>query len=240
MTKSEGFDLTRSVDELVRFSADQLRSIGRLRLIGYGLLILALFDTIQLFIAPNFMNPAWELQTMGGLIERVPVPLLGLALVFFGEDYNRNRLEDILLKLLSWLTLLLAVLSLLLMPLGIINTGRINTSTTQQINAQAQQELSLLEQIEEQVQTGTQEQLQTLALELNRLGLPVDGQNTEQLRADILTNIPTAKERVQVQSQQQIQNQRQTLLKNSVKWNLGALVASVLFFMIWRGTGWAR
>lgn len=240
MTKSEGFDLTRSVDELLRFSADQLRSIGRVRMIGYGLLILALFDTIQLFIGPSFMNPGWELQTMGGLIERVPVPLLGLALVFFGEDYNRSGLEELLLKLLSWLTLLLAVLSLLLIPLGINNTLRINTSTTQQINAQAQQELSLLQQIEEQVQTGTPEQLQTLALELNRLGLPVDGQNTEQLRSEILNNIPQAKEQVQAQSQQQIQNQRQNLLKNSVKWNLGALVASVLFFMIWRGTGWAR
>jgi light-regulated signal transduction histidine kinase (bacteriophytochrome) len=165
---------------------------------------------------------------------------LGIALVFFGEDYNRNRLEDILLKVLSWVTLLLAVLSLLLIPLGVINTGRINTNATNQINTQAQQELSLLQQIEEQVQTGTPEQLQTLALELNRLGLPVDGQNTEQLRTDILNNIPQAKQRVQVQSQQQLQNQRQNLLKNSVKWNLGALVASVLFFMIWRGTGWAR
>jgi hypothetical protein len=240
MTKSEGFDLTRSVDELLRFSADQLRSISRIRIVGYGLLVLALFDTIQLFIAPNLMNPAWELQTMGGLIERVPVPLLGLALVFFGEDYNRTRLEDILLKVLSWLTLLLAVVSLLIIPLGINNTFRINTSTAEQINLQAQQELSQLQQIEEQVQTGTPEQLQTLALELNRLGLPVDGQNTEQLRADILNNIPQAKEQVQVQSQQQIQNQRQNLFKNAVKWNLGALVASVLFFMIWRGTGWAR
>lgn len=240
MSKSEGFDLSRSVDELLRFSADQLRSIGRVRMVGYGLLVLALFDTIQLFISPSFMNPGWELQTMGGLIERVPVPILGFALVFFGEDYNRTGLEDILLKLLSWLTLLLAVVSLLLIPLGINNTLRLNTLNNQQISAQAQQQISQLQQIEEQVQGGTTEQLQTLGLELNRLGLPIDNQNPEQLRTEILNNIPIARERVQTQAAQQTANQRQTLLKNSVKWNLGALVASVLFFMIWRGTRWAR
>lgn len=240
MSKSEGFDLSRSVDELLRFSGDQLRSIGRIRMVGYGLLVLALFDVIQLFISPSFMNPSWELQTMGGLIERIPVPLLGLALVFFGEDYNRTGLEDILLKLLSWLTLLLAVVSLLLIPLGINNTLRLNTLNNQQIAAQAEQQISQLEQVEAQVQGGSPEQLQTLGLELNRLGLPIDSQNPEQLRSEILQNIPIAKERVQTQAAQQIANQRQTLLKNSVKWNLGALVASVLFFMIWRGTRWAR
>jgi hypothetical protein len=30
------------------------------------------------------------------------------------------------------------------------------------------------------------------------------------------------------------------LLKNSVKWNLGALVSAALFFNIWKTTSWAR
>ncbi|MEB3828725.1 HpsJ-like protein, cyanoexosortase A-associated [Phormidium sp. CCY1219] len=240
MSKSEGFDVSRSVEELLRFSGDQLRSIGRIRMVGYGLLVLALFDTIQVFISPNFMNPNWELQTMGALVERAPVPLLGFALVFFGEDYNRTGLEDILLKLLSWVCLLLAVVSLLFVPLGINNTLRLNRINNQQITVQSQQQLEQLEAIEQQVSQGSTEQLQTLALELNRLGLSVDSTNTEGLKNEILSRIPQAREQVQTQTQQVRQNQRVNLLKNSVKWNLGALVSSALFFMIWRGTRWSR
>ena len=33
---------------------------------------------------------------------------------------------------------------------------------------------------------------------------------------------------------------RLSLWKSSVKWNLGALVSGVLFIRIWRGTHWAR
>ena len=32
------------------------------------------------------MNPAWEFQTFGGLVERVAVPLIGLVFVFYGKE----------------------------------------------------------------------------------------------------------------------------------------------------------
>jgi len=39
---------------------------------------------------------------------------------------------------------------------------------------------------------------------------------------------------------EQKNTQKMGLLKNSVKWNLGALVASVLFFILWKSSRWAR
>ncbi len=86
---------------------DQGFSIYRLRWIGYGLLILSLLDTIAVLIPANFGNRLWELQTIGAVVERVPVPLLAMALIFFGEGYDRRGLEDIFLKVLSWVCLLL-------------------------------------------------------------------------------------------------------------------------------------
>lgn len=53
-----------------------------LRFIGYGLLILTLFDVIYIIVPPLFMNPAWELQTLGTLVEHTPVPLIGIGLIF--------------------------------------------------------------------------------------------------------------------------------------------------------------
>ncbi|MBW4679360.1 MAG: HpsJ family protein [Microcoleus vaginatus WJT46-NPBG5] len=225
---------------MTRSEGDEGRSIYRLRWVGYGLLLLALFNTVEIFIPPDFMNPGWELQTIGALVEQVPIPLMALVLIFFGESYDRTRLEKPLLKLLSWLCLLLALLFLLLIPLALVNTLRVDDQVNQRINAQAQQQISQLQQVEDQLTKGTPEDIRTLATQLNSLGIAIDSQNPEEIKSQILARIPPAKAQLQQQAQTERSNQRLGLVKSSVKWNLGALISSVLLFIIWRGTGWAR
>lgn len=215
-------------------------SIYRLRWVGYGLLILSLLDTIALLTPANFGNRLWELQTIGGIVERVPVPLLALALIFFGEGYDRRRLEDIFLKILSWICLLLALTFMLMLPLGIFGTIYVNNQNNQQITTQANQQLAQLQQVEERLNKGSPEDLKNLAGELTRLGVQADTQNPQELKTQILSRITPAKERLQAQSATVQSNQRLALLKNAVKWLLGALISAVLFFMMWRGTDWAR
>lgn len=89
---------------MTRADSDQGQSIYRLRWVGYGLLLLALFDTIEVLTPPQFTNPAWEFQTIGALVERVPVPLLGLVLVFFwgifqSQPIRRNFPENLVVVL---------------------------------------------------------------------------------------------------------------------------------------------
>ncbi|MEG3859070.1 HpsJ-like protein, cyanoexosortase A-associated [Microcoleus sp. herbarium12] len=215
-------------------------SIYRLRWIGYGLLILSLLDTIAVLIPANFGNRVWELQTIGAVVERVPVPLLAMALIFFGEGYDRTGFEDLLLKVLSWVSLLLAVIFLLMLPLGIFGTIYVNNQNNKQINTQANQQLAQLQQVEDKLNKGTPEDLKNLAGELTRLGVQADTQNPQELKNQILSRITPAKERLQAQSATVQSSQRMGLFKNAIKWLLGALISSVLFFTIWRGTDWAR
>ena len=215
-------------------------SIYRLRWIGYGLLILSLLDTIAVLIPANFGNRVWELQTIGAVVERVPVPLLAMALRFFGEGYDRRRLEDIFLKVLSWVCLVLALVFLLMLPLGIFGTIFVNNQNDKQITTQANQQLAQLQQVEERLNKGSPEDLKNLAGELTRLGVQADTKNPQELKTQILSRITPAKERLQTQSAAVQSSQRLGLLKNAVKWLLGALISSVLFFTIWRGTDWAR
>lgn len=215
-------------------------SIYRLRWIGYGLLILSLLDTIAVLIPANFGNRVWELQTIGAVVERVPVPLLAMALIFFGEGYDRKGLENFFLKVLSWVCLVLALVFLLMLPLGIFGTIYVNNQNDKQITTQANQQLAQLQQVEERLNKGTPEDLKNLAGELTRLGVQADAKNPQELKTQILARITPAKERLQAQSTAVQSNQRLGLLKNAVKWLLGALISSVLFFTIWRGTDWAR
>ncbi|HIK11450.1 MAG TPA: hypothetical protein IGS52_14495 [Oscillatoriaceae cyanobacterium M33_DOE_052] len=221
-------------------SREQGLSIYRLRWIGYGLLAFAIIDVLLLLYPPQLTNAVWQLQTMGQIVERLPVPLMGLALVFFGDSYDRSRLEDNLVKLLSWVSLLLAVAFLVMVPLGAVNTLRINTQNNQQITAQAEGRLQELKQVEEQVSAGTTADLRNMAQELNRMGLPVDVNKPEELKTEILSRIGIARDQLPRQTEATRNSQRLVLLKNSAKWNLGALISSVLFFYIWKGTDWAR
>ena len=237
MTKSNSDRFTPVVQELQAFAFSQQGSMTIVRSLGYGLLLLALFDIVEMFVPPNFMNPAWEFQTFGALVERVPVPLIGLVLVFFGEMNSRTKWEFPILKLLSWLTLLFALLFFLMIPLGVGNTLRLNNQSVAQISTQSKQQLSQAEQVEKQLNQATPQQIDNF---LKSQGRSLDGKNPEELKSQILSQVSKAKEQIQTQAEATQSLQGLSLIKSSVKWNLGALVAGSLFITLWKGTRWAR
>lgn len=208
------------------------RSIYRLRWIGYGLLIFAVIDSLQVLIPPNFTNPAWELNTIGALVERVAVPLLGLGLIFFGEFYDRTMPEKLSLKALSWLSLVLTIVFVLLIPMGVLGTIQINSQASQQVGIQMEQ----FKKLEDQLNQSKPEDIKNLGAQLNNLGVSIDANDPDKLKGAVMARINGAKAKVQADRS----NQRLTLLKNSVKWNIGALIAATLFFVLWKTTDWAR
>ncbi|WP_448571738.1 HpsJ-like protein, cyanoexosortase A-associated [Trichothermofontia sp.] len=219
---------------------DEARSIYRLRWIGYGFLLFFGIELGRILIPPRFLDPVWEFEAIGAIVERVVVPLLGMGLVFFGEHYGRKPPEKILLRLISWGAGLLALLFLLMVPLGVVNTLRINAQNQQQLTAQAEQQRAQLQQLQSRVEASTPETLQTLMNQLNRAGITLEDDNPATLKTEVVTRIDTLQAQIdqQVTIAQGIGFRR--LLKNSVKWNLGAIISCALFGMIWRTTKWAR
>ncbi len=237
MTKSNTEKFIPLVQELQEFAFSQIASITILRILGYGLLLLAFFDIIEMFVPPNFMNPAWEFQTFGALVERVPVPLIGLVFVFYGELHSRAKWEFVTVKLFSWLTLLLAVFFFLLIPLGIGNTVRLSNQSAAQISNVSKQQISQAEQVEKRLSTATPQQIDSF---LKSQGRSLEGKSPEEVKSQILSEVAKAKTQIKNQAQSTQSSQRLNLLKSSVKWNLGALVSGALFFSIWKATKWAR
>ncbi len=237
MTKSNSDRFTPLLQELQAFAYSQQGSMTILRSLGYGLLLLAFFDIVEMFVPPNFMNPAWEFQTFGALVERVPVPLIGLVLVFFGEMHSRSKWEFPLLKLLSWLTLLFALLFFLLIPLGVGNTLRLNNQSAAQIITLSKQQISQAEQLEKQLNQATPQQIDNF---LKSQGRSLEGKNPEELKTQVLSQVSQAKKQIKTQAEAAQSLRGLNLIKSSVKWNLGALVAGGLFISIWKGTSWAR
>lgn len=203
------------------------------RPIGYCLLLLGLFDIIDIFVPLRFMNPNWEFQMIGSLVERLPVALLGLGLVFYGKKDIQSKWELPILKFLSWASLLVGILLLLLSPLLIVDSLRLKNQINHQINTEVTQQLSQFERIEKQVSQGTDKDITNAMTRLNQ-GTPLDIKNPQEVKSKLLAEINQAKGKIRTQTETTWADRRLALVKNTVKWLLGALVLGVLFIYIWR------
>lgn len=234
-------DIYRLVEEeLLKLGKSIDSVVGNLNLwhwLGYGLLLLAFFDVVEIFVPPRFTNSAWEFQTVGALVERVAVPLFSLVLVFSGKLENRPKWERPILATLSWLTLLVGLLYFLLIPLGVTSTVRLYRANIQQVEQEYKQQVSQADKVEQQLNQTTSAQLEDL---VKKQGRSLEGKDPQELKTQLLTQLSQAKKQIKTQAETKKSTGNLNLLKSSVKWNLGALVVGTLFITFWKATGWAR
>lgn len=210
-------------------------------LLGYGLLVFALIDYVHIIIPTQFTNPSWELQTIGALVEHAAIPLLGLMLIFFRHEGYIGNLEQNLLKFLSWVSLLVGVLYLLMLPLGITDTWRMYHVIDTQVAAQVSQQSQQLQQVKNQLsQAKTDKQIEQLVVPVDTQGRKLKIQHPQEVKNKFLAKISRTEQSNKLQADSVRTDQTHSLLKNSVKWNLGALVAGTLFVLIWHLTDWSR
>jgi hypothetical protein len=210
------------------------------RLVGYGLLLLTLFDVIETFIPPKVGDPIWRFDTIGNLVERVPVPLLSLMLIFYGERYGRKKREALLLKLLSWLTLLVSVLFLLLIPIGLTSPIAVSDRNNTRIDNEISQSTAQIQQFQDELSKTSGSEL-AVFFQRNNIQVPPGNLiSLEEVKRQVLANSEQVEQNIKAEAEARRRQLRIALMKSSVKWNLGALVSSVLFLRIWRDTSWAR
>jgi hypothetical protein len=128
------------------------------RVVGYGLLLLTLFDVVSALIPPQFSNPGWQFQTAGGFVERSAVPLIGFILIFYGNQEIRKKREMLVLKALSWIALLSAVFYFLLVVVFFVTLPTLNDRALAQVSAQFDPRITQAQQIQTQLDkmSGTQ------------------------------------------------------------------------------------
>lgn len=204
------------------------------RAVGYGLLLLTLFDVVSALVPPQFSNPGWQFQTAGGFVERSAVPLIGFILVFYDNLESRKKREDIVLRLLSWIALLTGIFYFSLVVVFFLNAPTLNEQGQKQLNAQFEPRIAQAKLVQTELKKLQPAQIEA-AMKANRItGDPQAFKATQE------QNAATAEKNLTLQATLTGNAQRLALIKNAVKWALGALVTGVLFVRIWAGTDWAR
>lgn len=217
-------------------------SSGILRLVGYGLLLMATIDILFVLIPIQLMNPFWEFETVGTIVERLPIILLGLVLVFYGQKSDRAPIETMLLKSLSWISLGMAVFLMLAIPLNINNAFRIYHQQTGRFNAQMVAQKDVLQQYQEKFNSvDTKEDIEAILQQQNGQKIEIPNSvNTTKLKHDILEQIQKNQEKINTQVNSFKAERRSQILKKCLRWNLGGAIGAILFLLIWKGTDWAR
>jgi hypothetical protein len=220
---------------------DYWTSIFNLRIIGYILLILSFIDVVNIFIPFQFTNPVWEFQMIGALVEHAPLPLIGSIFVLFGNINNRREVEIYLLNFISWAALLAGILFLLLLPLGIKDTLRIDNQNWVQIANHSSQQITQMQQIKKVLSKATTNQdIIQIIKSLNPQENTLELKNPQDVKSQLLSQMGQLEKNTNNQTQLVQNNTHKELIINSIKWNLGALICSFAFIWIWRITHWVR
>lgn len=202
------------------------------RLAGYCLLALSFLDLLNVFIPFRFTDPGWEFQLVNQLVERVPVPLIGLVLVLIGEQNFR------IFKFLSWASLVVGVLFFLLIPLAISSAWRIQQQNDLQFSqraSQTQQRTAQIQQVKTQLnQATTPEQITQVLRSLNPQA-PAQIRNPEAVKKQVLAQIAQNEQVIKSEADTQANNSF-ALIKNAVRLVLGSLISATIFLTIWGRT----
>lgn len=241
---SQRGDFQEEFEVLRQFSLDLLGSIQTLRWVGYGLLAFFGVNLLAVFVPFQFLDPEWELQVIGRVIDFIPLALIGLVFVLYGRQYARTKASNIFAKIFCWLALLLGVLMFLLIPLSIVDTWRIQTTFQQNIQQVLSQRLEKIDAVNAQVESTISDgQLVTLAEQFKSqypsLNLDLN-KNPAEIKKQILDLAKQAKNNVKKQSQEALNSQNLALLKNSLKLIIGSLISSIWLISLWRANDWTR
>jgi hypothetical protein len=203
-------------------------------LVGYALLGLAFIDYINLFIPSHFTNPYWELQLISLVVDHVPLPLVGMMLVFYGHRF-RGRIEKVVMRILAWAALTVGVLYLLLIPLLVVDSFRVNTEYNIEVIEQLNRQTFPLQNLKKKV-TAAQSTTELLSLvnSENAQAPPLKISNPEEFKQTILGNIDKASAEAKKQSDAQLKQRRKSLLQDAIRYLLGCLICGAFFISVGR------
>ncbi|OIP77444.1 MAG: hypothetical protein AUK48_03960 [Oscillatoriales cyanobacterium CG2_30_44_21] len=226
----------------------QVPAMGRttfvlFRILGYCLLFFFLLDSLVIAIPLKFTDAIWELNLFGQIVERVPLLLLSFPLLFFGEYSARMKWEQIVTKMISWFSLVLAIFFFLNIPLGIVNTFRVQDIRIGEVIAKTAQQNSPLQDAAERLKkANTDAEVRSILRSLNpqQQSLITQIPDPQEVKKRLIAEISTSVSQTQAQSETSKRQIGLSIWKDSVKWIIASLVTGLFLLYAWAQSKWAR
>jgi hypothetical protein len=209
-----------------------------IRVVGYGLLAFSGIDLLFQLLANPFGGALQAFRFSSGLVDRIPVPLLALGILFAVPRPISLPLERTVLRLLSFVPFIYAGGFLLVIAAALVTGNRLIVVAEQQIAMQSQAQLRQLETTVDRVKALNAGDLASVVQNFNvqnRTTL----KDTEFLNK-LVEQTDVQKARLKAGTDQAFQAQRRTMTLELLKVLLGAAAGSGIMFLLGTAAGWAR
>lgn len=195
-------------------------------LLGYVILSFTVLDYLVILTSLDLSDSTWKLDTIGKIIEQSYISLLGFILIFFrSPEYFIKQNQLRIISRLSKVALYLGIIYFLFVPLVIINSTEIININKTKINI-------YLDSLDKN-------SIDNSSIK-NNLNLNLDkfpsNKKQEQLNIEIDLTEELTKEKVK----EKLVKNKNFILKMTLKWLIGTVIAGASFIQIWRYTKWAR
>lgn len=208
------------------------------RVVGYGLLIFAGIDLLFQFLANPFGGALQAFRFSSGLVDRIPVPLLAMGILFAVPRPVSLPLERTIMRLLSFLPFVYAGGFLLVIVAALITGNRLIVAAEQQIALQSQAQLRQLETTVDRVRGLNSTDLASVVQNFNQQNRTTL-KDTEFLNK-LVEQTDVQKARLKAGTDQAFKAQRRSMSLELLKVLLGAAAGSGIMFLLGTAAAWAR
>jgi len=210
------------------------------RFVGGLLLAFFLIECLSSLADLRLRNPASELRFASQMTDRIPLALLGLALLLCHPRFLRKKVEAAALRLLATLPLLLAAGYILLIPLTMFAAANFFRNATYGLEQQVEEQVKKVRAVRDATLNLSPDQQQAMVDNYNRA-------NPKKKPVDLAGFIKTLNDEVkasEVRLEQERRNvigtQQRNLYASQFVQSLKILLGAIAFFFLWKLTDWAR
>jgi len=217
-----------------------LAGIQIFRILG-GLLVLFYFiEAFASLWSLELRNPSSELRFTSSMVDRIPLGVLGLGLLFLHPRFIRRKVERFVLGGLAWVPLLLAGIQLLLIPMSMNSAARLFQISSYNLNLEVEDQAK-------KVRSVLDTTLRLSEMEQQNMVNRYNAANPNKKPVELSAFIQNLKDEVQLQ-EKKINEQRQAVMGQQKKILYGSQFGYLLrsgvgvaaLFFLWRAIGWAR
>lgn len=217
------------------------QSTNIINAVGYVIFAVVIINYCFLLSSAQFYNADWIHSTVGSIVENAWGLLLGFLFVFYrcDQDIVKPR-EFFILKIISWLALLIGISYFAISPLLIGNAFRINRNAKAQVVQRTDAANFQVEQYSQQLNQATDEQLAGILKNYQQQAPDLNIASTTQLKETLITQARQKQQQVKQNLQNKLQTQQKKLFKTTIKWSMIATLTGTCLLLIWKYTLWAR
>lgn len=210
------------------------------RVVGSVLLGFFLVGVFSSFWELRLRDPVSEMRFSSQMTDRIPMALLGLALLFCHPRFFRKRLESRALRILSVAPFVLAFGCALLIPLTMFSVANSFRNATYGLEQQVEEQLRGVRAVRDATLNLSPDQQQAMVERYNRanprkspVGLAVFLQTLNQ-------EVKDAEARFEQERQKVLETQKRKLYSAQLVQSLKLLMGAAAFLLLGRLIRWAR